>query len=364
VTQSSHQDWLTLLALVDFVNEQPSRQVVTELVASVLAGMKVSLQGKALTPLETLRVCFAKAGLVPSWDMLCKTLVLCNLAEIDHAAAIQQFLQQQPAAAIDSLIKALPACKHTPEEYTQIFIMLFGPACCHVRTHIVHQAFEARMQHKDKIKKHAQAVYHTHKKPSLTQILELRSTNKKNSSGGSSSRDLTSDDDADSFAHFCNALRLPSNATLLVKQAIYYLCAIGEWKGAARGLAIMREQEKEDTAADMDGFQYPIVAPDLQTLKSFLTDLHHIGPPHHALRLFREQCIPGGHTWSTILRLYLAAHCKPAIAKELWRFAVQGAGGGLCGSSETEMCTQRFVAQTPFDANTLLQQLLAEQGSH
>jgi hypothetical protein len=192
----------------------------------------------------------------------------------------------------------------------------------------------------------------------LTQILENRSVHER--------RDTHhhSHEDADSFAHFCNALRLPSNANMLVKQAIYYICAIGEWRDAARGLAIMRAQADDAaTPAEAAEFQHPIVAPDLQTLKGFLNDIHHTGAPHHALRLFREQCIPGSHNWSTILRLYLAAHCKPAIAKELWRFAVQNAGGGLCGSSETEMCTQRFVAQTPFDATALLQQLLSVASS-
>ena len=45
ITQPSPDDWLTLLALIDFVNEQPNRQVVSELIASVLAGIKISTQG-------------------------------------------------------------------------------------------------------------------------------------------------------------------------------------------------------------------------------------------------------------------------------------------------------------------------------
>jgi hypothetical protein len=82
ITQPSSQDWLSLIELVDFENEQPNRQMVTELVASTLAGIKVTTQGKVLSPLETMQLCFAKAGLAPSWDTLCKTLVLCNLAEV------------------------------------------------------------------------------------------------------------------------------------------------------------------------------------------------------------------------------------------------------------------------------------------
>ena len=343
IGQASPQDWLRLLGLIDFINEQPNRPMVAELIASTLAGIRASTQGKVLTPLETMQLCFAKAGLAPSWDILCKTLILCNLAEIDHAAAVQQFLHQQNPAAVDNLIKALSSCKHTPEEYTHIFIGLFGQ-CCHVRTHVVHQALENRLLRKEKNKKHAQSVYHTHKKPSLTQILEL-------TTGDGGGRE-------DSFAYTCNALRLPSNASMLIKQAIYYMCVIGHTTEALLSTILSLTNETATTNEPNNKLQYPtIITPDLQTLKAFLADIQHVGAPCHTIRLFKDQCIPGGHNWSTILRLYLAVYCKPA-AKELWRFAVQNAGGGLCTSTETEMATQRFVEDNPFDANMLIQLLL------
>ena len=311
------KDWLSLLALLDFVNEQANRQLVTEIVASTIAGIKVSMQGKALSPIESLQVCFAKAGIAPSWDVLCKTLFLCNLAEIDHAVVMHEFLVGQPPATVDNIIKALPSCKHTPDEYTQAFYFLLGQ-CCQVRTHVLNQAFQSRLQKRERIKKHAQSVYHTHKKPSLTQILEL------NSGAGQSE---------DGFAIFCNAARLPSSASMQVKRALYYTSMLDAFQGKA----------------------------DLKALKTFISDIHHTGPPCAALRLFKDRCIPGGFTmhWSTVLRLYLAAYCTPA-AKELWRFAVtnadpaqRGGGGGLCASVETEITTQQFVAQTPFDAEVI-----------
>ena len=52
------KEWITLLALLDFVNEQPSRQMVSELIASTLAGIKFSTTGKTLSPIESLRLCF------------------------------------------------------------------------------------------------------------------------------------------------------------------------------------------------------------------------------------------------------------------------------------------------------------------
>jgi len=89
-------DWLQLIAPLHFINEpaaSAARQHVAEMIASTLAGIRVSMQGKkALTPLESMRLCFARAGLVPSWDILCKALLLVNLADIDTAAALSNLL--------------------------------------------------------------------------------------------------------------------------------------------------------------------------------------------------------------------------------------------------------------------------------
>jgi len=325
------KDWLSLLALLDFVNEQPSRQLVTEIIASTLAGIKVNVQGKQLSPIESLQLCFAKAGIAPAWDVLCKTLILCNLAEIDHAVVMHEFLVGQPTAIVDNIIKALPSCKHTPDEYTQAFNFLLGQ-CCQVRTHVLHQAFQSRIQRRERVKKNAQSVYHAHKKPSLTQILEL-------SSGAGQNED--------DFAIFCNAARLPSSASMQVKRALYYTSMLDSFQGK----------------------------PDLKALKAFISEIHHTGPPCASLRLFKDRCIPGSLLmhWSTVLRLYLAAYCTPA-AKELWRFAVTNAavaaeagqrsgGGSLCGSTETEITTQKFVMQTPFDTEVIAD-LLSASSAH
>ena len=334
----SCQDWLCLLAVLDFVDEQPSRQLVAELIASTLAGIKVSTHGKTLSPIESLQLCFAKAGIAPSWDVLCKTLILANLAEIDHAVAIQHFLQPHSSqSAIDVISRALSSCKHTPEEYTQCFLFLFSN-CCQVRTHILHQAFEARQQRRERLKKHAQSIYHAHKKPSLTQILETRTP--------------TTPVVADSFVSFCNATRMASNSSMLVKRAIYYVFVT---QTAMDNRLIGNDALVLDAIARIP----PIVTPDTQALKAFINEIHHTGPPCQALRLFKDKCIPGSVNWSVVLRLYLAAFGGP-VAKELWRATVAGAGGGLCSSTETEMATQRFVAQTPFDMDAMINLILTE----
>ena len=338
-------DWISLLHIVDFINEPPSRQIITELIASTLASIKISTQGKSLNPVESMQLCFAKAGIAPSWDVLCKTLILCNLSEIDHSVAAQVFLQdhQYPTPVIDTLVKALSSCKHTPEEYTQAFIFLFSQ-CCHVRTHVLQQAFETKQLQREKIKKNAQSIYHAHRKPSLTQLLD-------------SKRSSSSSLEQDSFLQFCNTSRLASNASMLVKRTIYYLKLIDAADGIER---LIGNTAAADTT--IISKMHTIVTPDIQALKAFIKDIHHIGPPHPALRLFREKCIPGSCHWSTILRLYLAAYCKPA-SKELWRFAVTMAGGGLCASAETETTTQRFVSQTPIEIEHIIDLVLAEQSA-
>ena len=103
----------------------------------------------------------------------------------------------------------------------------------------------------------------------------------------------------------------------------------------------------------------PAVKADINALKEFIKETHHSGPPHACLRLFKERCIPGTVHWSTVLRLYLAAYCQP-VAKELWQFAIMMAGGGLCGSTETEMTTQRFVSQTPIEIDPIIDLILDE----
>ena len=70
----SADEWLLLLHLLDFTDEPPIRPEVVELVESVSMGAAPRGGARAqLTPLESMRVAFAKAHeQPPSWDTLCK----------------------------------------------------------------------------------------------------------------------------------------------------------------------------------------------------------------------------------------------------------------------------------------------------
>lgn len=349
-------DWIHLLSLFDFVNEPKTRQIVLELVAGILAGGKVSQQGKQLTPLETLRLCFARAGLVPSWDILCKALLLCNLTEIDHAAALQQFLAILPefrSAQSDTVAKFLSSCKHIPEEYTLCFSEMLLPSNCHVRTHFIMQSFQARSEHVEKLQKDAHAMYHAHRKPSLTLILQQKGE-KQNSN-------------EDSFEHFCRQSLMASSAVMPIKRAAYYIVCLQ--------LPNVSEELKQlvggDTIVLEALLRIRIVAPELAALKAFLTEAHHTGPPSQALRLFKDACVPSGSFsthWTTVLRLYLAAYSK-TFKKELWEhvlFHAHSTGNdvldfqqrSLFSSTETEVAVQAFVQQNAMALAEIVRLLL------
>jgi hypothetical protein len=346
-------DWMILLRTIDFVNEPAPRAIVAELVASALASIKVSTQGKNLSPLESLQLCFAKASMAPAWDVLCKTLMLSNLIETDHAAAIQHFLQdvhQYSSQVVDTLIKGLSSCKHAPEEYTATYFFLFSQ-CCHVRTHVLQAALDARLHRAENVKITAQSIYHAHRKPSLSFLLEQKRSKDKDET------------ERDVFQHFCNACRLASNANLQIKRFIYYLKVIDAPAQAMRRL--LAGKHHTDMAVLEAVTAAPnIVIPDMDALRAFIREIQHTGPPSQTLRLFKERCIPGSNTWAIVLRLYLAAYCKPA-AKELWRYALslsRSAGGAaLCTSTETELTTQRFVAQEPIETEFITDMLLSEE---
>ena len=103
----------------------------------------------------------------------------------------------------------------------------------------------------------------------------------------------------------------------------------------------------------------------LVVIKLFLLETQHSGAPCQFLRQFRENCIPGGTrgmNWTTVLRLYLSAYCKPSISKDLWSHALFIAGGqaatNMCNSAETDTAVQNWVRQNPLKLDEILPLLL------
>ena len=147
-------EWCELVSLLHFIREPDCPKHVTELVSSALAGLKVSVQGKSLTPIESMRVSFARAGMAPTWDVLAKSLLLCNLVDVEHAAALHHFLagvksstgtrDNNNAANIGALISHIGAHRHTPDEYTAVFAAMLSNDGCHVAAHHIMRSLKLR----------------------------------------------------------------------------------------------------------------------------------------------------------------------------------------------------------------------------
>jgi hypothetical protein len=364
-------DWISLVSLIDFINEQPPKQQNLELISSALAGMKISTQGKSMTPLESLQLCFAKAGISPSWDMLCKALVLCNLTDVDHFQVLQHLLSSTPAVGnttVADLVRFLPtSCRHTPQEYTSAFYSIMSSEGCQVRTHAIMQSLRSRDEALEKHKLNAMAVFSNTRKPSISRILEEKShqnSDRKNQ---------------DSFQNFSEASRMASNASSRVKRIVYYVMCMPHNVQFTNNLtcdSILSTLVGADPVVLSSLANMTIVSPDIHAIKTFISETQHTGAPCQALRLFRQTCIPGtsrGVHWTTILRLYLTAYSRPNICKDLWGYTLSIASSdfssngdnssitlsgnnssGLHFSTETDSAVQAFVRQHPMCMQDIL----------
>jgi hypothetical protein len=354
----STSDWIQLVNLIDFINEQSPRQQIVELTSSALAGMKVSTQGKNLTPIESLQLCFAKAGISPSWDILCKALVLCNLSDVDHTCVLQHLLSSTPAlgsSTVADLVRFLPSsCRHTPQEYLNSFAQILGNDGCQIRTHVIMNSMSARDLALEKRKSDAQAIFSNSRKPSLTRILQENSNVK-----------LADERSHDTFAAFNEASRMAANASMRIKRIAYFtVCLPNAIDDSLLNMLVGNDAVVASALKTMT-----IVSPDLQALKMFISETQHSGAPCQSLRLFRENCIPGGSrgmNWTTVLRLYLSAYCRPVVCKDLWCHTLSLSGSEnlstmaskLNSSTETEATVQAFVRQTPMKMADILPLLL------
>jgi hypothetical protein len=346
-------DWIQLVSLIDFINFQKPRQQILELTATALAGIKISTQGKNLTPLESLQLCFAKAGIAPSWDILCKALILCNLSDVDHECVLQHLLSSTPAlgpSTVSDLVRFLPsACRHTPQEYLSSFIQIMSNEGCQVRNHKIMESLRARDAFLEKRKLDALAIFSNSRKPSITKMLEERAKQQ-----GLLDTDTAS---YDTFNAFTEASRMAANASMRIKRIAYYIVCLPQSGDNTDTLSTLVGHDVVVVSA-LKGIT--IVTPDMHALKTFISETRHSGAPCRPLRQFRENCIPGGSrgmNWTTVLRLYLSAYSRPSVSKDLWSHSLSLSGNEnmpstltskqLQSSSETEATVQTFVKQNP-----------------
>jgi hypothetical protein len=178
-------EWLRLISLLHFINEPTTRPAVNELLMAANGGMRLNTQGRDLSPIESMQLCFARAGTLASWDTVCKALLLCNLSDVDTSVALAQLLvaqlsaeattgkQKAPAAVAEVVLKYLPSCKHSRDDYTRTFARLLSTDSCHVASHVILRSIRCREELHEKARQSALAVLSSTKKPSLSQILEV-----------------------------------------------------------------------------------------------------------------------------------------------------------------------------------------------
>lgn len=373
--QYTTTDWIQFVSLIDFSNEIVSNQQIQEMVSSALAGIKMSMMGKSLTPLETMRLCFAKGGVSPSWDTVCKALTLCSIADIDLQQVFQFLLASTPAtesSTIHDIIRHTSTiCKHSPKEYHEVFKYILNKDNCHVRSHILIRSLEARNDAFEKRKMSQLAIINQSKKPSLSYILEVNTlqNTKKTSNEQLSENANLNEMDTDSFSKFCEISRLNASISIHIKRALYYIKCLPR-------SSITEEQLNEslllmlgnDTVSMSVVSKMEITNPDIQALKTFISEVYYTGAPSSNLKHFHQNCMSSsnvkGMNWTIVFRLYLAMFCRHNIAKELW-MDVLGKTGSMqqqtmhvkfssLVSNENEKNIQSFLQQNPININEII----------
>ena len=345
------EEWCEVVGLLHFIREPDRPKHVADMLAAALAGMKVTNKQQKLTPIESMQLSFARAGMAPTWDILAKSLLLCNLVDLDHAAALQRFLGPGRVVA---LISNIGSHRHTPEEYTETFASLLSNDGCHVAAHHVINSLKLRDEEMERMRQNTRAVMRSRQRPSLTAIVCAL----EKSSSSSSAVGNSSNTNGGGFAAFCTGARMQGNTSLRVRRACYYFKTLAPADAAA---ALM--------GAIVGGDQYVMEAmgripqlttPDVSVLRLFLEDVRLDAEPPHCLRVFKDVVGIAGHNWTTVLRMYLAAYS--GNLRELWEHSVTLGVGAITVqhyynqhqnnivviAPETEKVNRGFVSENPF----------------
>ena len=335
-TACSTDEWQQLIGLLLFLNEPSTRPAVAEMIAAASAGLRVVDNNNTLTPIESMQLCFARAGIIPTWDLLCKSLLCANLADVDVRQAIEQQLHaaalpkskrggnntKSNASIAETVVRHLPTYKHSRDEYTRAFAHILAHDNCHVAAHHVLRALKARDETLARVKREALAVYQGAQKPSLTRLLlsqpsaadEADEAVSDSSSSSSTKMQLS----AMTFQRFCRVARLPVSANARVLQACYYFACLPD--ESTRADAYSRMFARDEQQLQQGAFPHCAV-PEIAPLQAFVMSMQHFGEPCAALHQFRQQQQQqngGGAnnmttiirpSWTTVLRLFLAAQC-------------------------------------------------------
>jgi hypothetical protein len=270
-------------------------------------------------------------------------LLLCNLVDVDHSAALQHFLGN--GAGTSALIAHIGAHRHTQDEYTAVFYGMLCEAGCHVAAHHIIKSLMARDDAVERTRQNANAVMRSTQKPSLTDMVERRAGGKKNHNG---------------FLDFCSAARIQSNVNARVRRACYYVMSLPQ---SGMHTEVLRKLVGDDPVVLAALVPIETVSnPDLATLRLFLSEVQHTGEPPRCLRRFREAVFSGHHHgahqkngshWSTMLRIYLAAYAR--TPRDLFESACQ-----IMIAPETEKMINTYVSETPIALLEVLPSLIGD----
>ena len=385
----STPEWVRLVTLLHFVAEPPLRPQFAELLNAVSAGapMSAHIARDPLHPTESLRLCFARARVKPSWDLLCKSLLLVNLVDVDAAVALSQLFAQESQLAIEgklsieTVLRHLPsASRHSREEYTHAFARLLAPDNCHVANHVIQRSIQQREQAHERLRQTQLALLRSTEKPSLTRILQARIESAQQQQPNSGLR------------AFCHRARLPGNLNHHLRLACYYVAVLPSVDIGTKLQAIRRLAGDEATLLDTEAITEMLLVitgadaaasatrslVDSATLREFITThVQHVGTPCASLQRFRNQCMPStvrspAISWTAVLRLYLAAYCPPPINKEIWDRIVQQLlstnasaatnAGGSALLREGDPIVQAYVRSTPPDVHELVVEMVLRGG--
>ena len=211
-------------------------------------------------------------------------------------------------------------------------------------------------------------------KPSLTDLVARRQPNH-----SSYHYKLTKDDSGVSsgFAGFCSAARMQSNASARVRRACYYVmslppaaaAAAAGYSAAAVHCDALRHIVGDDPVVLAAlGPIAAITTPDIAVLRVFLEEVHHTGAPMPCIRSFRDAMAGGSATWSTVLRLYLAAYSRSprdlcahalSLAATLNYYQAQQ-HNSIIIAPETEKMISAYVAEHPIALGELLSALTCD----
>ena len=371
-------DWLQILSLLDFVEEPAARDVVIDIIkqsgltsagsnhngsgVTTNNGSGLKCTGVRFTPLESMRISMAKAHAPVTWDSICKALLICNISELDAAAALSGlFALDAPSRLVTEVLSHLSTFRHTSDEYEKDIGYILDESRCRVRSHLVLQSVERVEARTAGLRLSARAVFSAHKRPSLTKILQ-----------GARRLEGEMGVNCDNLNTFCKNARLSANSNHRIKLIAYFLACLPDAVGDKKG--VMARVLGCNSGLGNAVASVAVLTPDVTAVRDAVMGTKHAGVPCEDLRRFRDSCVStsmingGTLLWTAVMQLYMVSYCRPTVMKELLgqittHYATCANGDALSwlhatGMAEVEGRLHTFARQWPMALSTVVELML------